>query len=134
MYKTYVPKNSYSTLARSLANIANNSYWQIATTNDEEVQQNYYSSLSHSDHISEQGDFVVMFDIPGVSREDITLTFDNEKAKLIVSAKNDTRNYHYEKKIIKQFNANEAHAQYENGVLTVTVPKGQEHSIEIKVH
>ncbi len=92
-------------------------------------------------------DFVVKLDLPGTNRDSINLTVDSERltvqAKIIsrdlvempVYSEIGTKNYFREFRVGYGIDLNGISARFENGVLTITLPKTDEvkaKEIEIK--
>ena len=66
-----------------------------------------------------KNEYKIHADIPGISREDIDLEL--KGSKLILTAKNEDRNYRSEVELDKEVNERTIKAEYNNGVLEVTL-------------
>jgi HSP20 family protein len=66
-----------------------------------------------------KNEYRIHADIPGISKEDIELEL--KGGKLILNARNEDRNYHSEIELEKEVNERSIKAEYNNGVLEVTL-------------
>jgi HSP20 family protein len=91
-----------------------------------------------ADIVENEKEFQVITDLPGVNKDDIQVDFDNGVLSISVEAKNEKENKEGEKvwrmersvsrksrsfKFDTQIDDAEIGAKYENGVLTLTLPK-----------
>ncbi|MCR5706468.1 MAG: Hsp20/alpha crystallin family protein [Acholeplasmatales bacterium] len=98
-----------------------------------------------SDVIEYENGYEVLSDIPGVSKEMIKISFDESTLNIEVSKKEDggnadyklcERNHAFAKKTIyfdNEIDSEKAEAKYENGVLTIYLPKKPKKTTEIKI-
>jgi HSP20 family protein len=101
-----------------------------------------------ADLIETSDDFVLKLDIPGARKNSIRLTVDSELLTIYATTNSDTDQYAKQlyceiglKNYIREFhlgqgiNLDNISAQYENGVLTITLPKTEEvKAREIKIN
>lgn len=98
-----------------------------------------------SDVIEYKDGYEILSDIPGVSKEMIKISFDESILNIEVSKKEDggnadyklcERNHAFANKTIyfdTDIDSTKAEAKYENGVLTVYLPKKPKKTTEIKI-
>lgn len=90
--------------------------------------QNSLFSLRHDDYelYEEDGEFVLTIEMPGFDREDITVSWDtgvlNISAENTDDVRGTKRTYHRRYRFPRDVNEEEIAAQYNNGILTVTLP------------
>ena len=71
------------------------------------------------------GEIAVTLDMPGIQKNDIELTVDKHMIK--VTAKTEERDYSFNKEMSMELNPNKVRANFNNGVLDITVQKAEEH-------
>jgi len=70
------------------------------------------------------GEIAVTLDMPGIQKKDIELTVDKHMIK--VKAKTEDRDYSFNKEMNMELNPNKVRANFNNGVLDVTIKKAEE--------
>jgi len=102
------------------------------------------------DVVEDEDGFVVKASVPGINPDDVEITFEEDvlsiKGEVAEKSESEEENYHIRERRSGSFgrsirfpveiNAEEVEATYENGVLTLNVPKVEEvkpKRIEIKV-
>jgi HSP20 family protein len=70
------------------------------------------------------GDIAVTLDMPGIEKKDIELTVDKHMVR--VKAKTDDRDYSFSKEMTMELNPDEVKANFNNGVLDITIQKAEE--------
>lgn len=97
-------------------------------------------STKQNTHITEHDDrYEWSVDMPGLSREDIDVKFDGDSGLLEVSTSYEDvsrrRDYRYSARLGNSVDTEDISAEYDSGVLTVTLPKRDRdenvHEIEI---
>lgn len=86
------------------------------------------------DVVTTENDVRVIAEIPGVQKQDINLTL--EENRLIISVETENRKYYKEVDLPENIEAEKAKSRYNNGILEVTVPikgRGSTKSVRIKV-
>jgi HSP20 family protein len=86
------------------------------------------------DVVTTENDVRVIAEIPGVQKQDISLTL--EENRLIISVETENRKYYKEVDLPENIEAEKAKSRYNNGILEVTVPikgRGSTKSVRIKV-
>ena len=70
------------------------------------------------------GEIAVTLDMPGIQKKDIELTVDKHMIK--VKAKTEDRDYSFNKDMSMELNPDKVKANFNNGVLDVTIQKAEE--------
>tara|TARA_Y100001951_G_C11221771_1_gene229213 strand:+ start:144 stop:512 length:369 start_codon:yes stop_codon:yes gene_type:complete len=70
------------------------------------------------------GELAITCDMPGVQKKDIELTVDKHMVK--VTAKTEDRDYSFNKEMNMELNPNKVKANFNNGVLDITIQKAEE--------
>lgn len=105
-------------------------------------------NFMNTDIIEKENNYILKVEVPGINKEDITIDYDDENLNIKI-VKNDnceeSDNYlrkeicygEYSRKFyVGNINENEIEANYNNGILTISIPKKTQlenkKSIEIK--
>lgn len=116
----------------------------------QEKGMNFASELKPNfpvDIAEEDGEFVITADLPGVEKEEINITADEESVEISAesSAEVEEQNekYYRKERSTRRFNrrvnfpskvdAETVEAEYEDGVLTVTAEKQEEEGREVEI-
>jgi len=86
------------------------------------MQRNGNASIG--DWEDRNGEIAVTLDMPGIQKNDIELTVDKHMIK--VTAKTEERDYSFNKEMSMELNPNKVKANFNNGVLDVTIAKAEE--------
>jgi len=86
------------------------------------MQRNGNASIG--DWEDRNGEIAVTLDMPGIQKNDIELTVDKHMIK--VTAKTEERDYSFNKEMSMELNPNNVKANFNNGVLDVTIQKAEE--------
>ena len=70
------------------------------------------------------GEIAVTLDMPGIQKKDIELTVDKHMIK--VKATTEDRDYSFNKDMSMELNPNDVKANFNNGVLDITIQKAEE--------
>ena len=70
------------------------------------------------------GEIAITVDMPGVQKKDIELTVDKHMVK--VTANTEDRDYSFNKEMNMELNPNKVKANFNNGVLDITIQKAEE--------
>ena len=70
------------------------------------------------------GEIAITCDMPGVQKKDIELTVDKHMVK--VAAKTEDRDYSFSKEMQMELNPSKVRANFNNGVLDITIEKAEE--------
>ena len=83
-----------------------------------------HGKTSIGDWEDRNGEIAVTLDMPGIQKNDIELTVDKHMIK--VTAKTEERDYSFNKEMSMELNPNNVKANFNNGVLDVTIQKAEE--------
>ena len=83
-----------------------------------------YSRQSIGDWEDRNGEIAVTLDMPGIQKKDIELTVDKHMIK--VKATTEDRDYSFNKDMSMELNPDKVKANFNNGVLDVTIQKAEE--------
>ena len=89
--------------------------------------QNDVQTGEHSyigDWEDRNGDIAITVDMPGIQKKDIELTVDKHMVK--VAAKTEDRDYSFSKEMKMELNPSKVIANFNNGVLDITIKKAEE--------
>ncbi len=105
-------------------------------------------NFMNTDIIEKENNYILKVEVPGINKEDITIDYDDENLNIkIVKNDNCEENDNYLRKeicygeysrkfYVGNINENEIEANYNNGILTISIPKKTQlenkKSIEIK--
>lgn len=113
------------------------------------MQEKSLKFIPSTDIIEGENEWIILSEIPGVKKEDISISFENSMLK--IQAKKEFKKkssikdenlkeiqtglYERKFKLAPDIDSNKIEASYENGVLELTIPKKKEKSkqIEIKI-
>lgn len=95
------------------------------------------------DIVENDNDFELIFDIPGVNKEDVRIDYENETLTISASRKSENDKKHYVRRernffevkrsfYVGEIDENEIKAKMDSGVLTITIPKEKEKVITKK--
>ena len=87
-------------------------------------QQSTEGRPSVGDWEDRNGEIAITCDMPGVQKKDIELTVDKHMVK--VTAKTEDRDYSFNKEMNMELNPNKVKANFNNGVLDITIQKAEE--------
>ena len=87
-------------------------------------QQSTEGRPSVGDWEDRNGEIAVTLDMPGIQKEDIELTIDKHMIK--VKATTEDRDYSFNKDMSMELNPDKVKANFNNGVLDVTIQKAEE--------
>jgi len=100
---------------------------QHETHNDEHGSTSDESwSAPATDLYESDTEFLFKTDVPGVSRENVSIDFDNGKLKLQATRTEDTHQYRRTLRLRRPINSEAISAELRDGVLEVHLPKRQE--------
>ncbi len=83
-----------------------------------------HGKTSIGDWEDRNGEIAVTLDMPGIQKNDIELTVDKHMIK--VTAKTEERDYSFNKEMSMELNPNMVKANFNNGVLDITIAKAEE--------
>jgi len=87
-------------------------------------QQSTDGTPSVGDWEDRNGEIAITCDMPGVQKKDIELTVDKHMVK--VTAKTEDRDYSFNKEMQMELNPSKVRANFNNGVLDITIKKAEE--------
>ena len=87
-------------------------------------QQSTEGRPSVGDWEDRNGEIAITCDMPGVQKKDIELTVDKHMVK--VAAKTEDRDYSFSKEMQMELNPSKVTANFNNGVLDITIEKAKE--------
>ncbi len=116
----------------------------------QEKGMNFASELKPNfpvDIAEEEGEFVITADLPGVDKEEINITADEESVEISAESsaelEEENEKYYRKERSTRRFNrrvnfpskvdAATVEAEYEDGVLTITAEKEEEEGREVEI-
>ena len=92
-------------------------------------------NFMNTDIIEKENNYILKLEIPGINKEDITIDYENENLNIKIikhDENNENENYlkkeiyygEYSRKFyVGNINEDEIEANYDNGILTIIIPK-----------